>query len=85
MAGDIAGNASHGARSMDRIVANTVSTAATADSADTANTVDTEHPNRDRSRNHMPAPEGRGRLGQAKRAVQPPRKDFSSSCPPPQS
>jgi hypothetical protein len=69
MAGDIAGNASHGARSMDRIAANTVSTVATANSADIANTVDTEHPNMDHSRDHMPAPEGRGRLRQAKRAV----------------
>jgi hypothetical protein len=69
MAGDIAGSASRGARSMDRIVANTASTVATASSADIANTVDTEHPNTDRSMGYMPAPEGRGHLRQAKRAV----------------
>jgi len=69
MAGDIAGSASHGARSTDRIVANTASTVATANSADIANTVDTERPNMDRSKGRMAAPEGRGRLRQAKRAV----------------
>jgi hypothetical protein len=62
-AGDIAGSASHGARSTDRIAANTVSTAATANSA---NTADTENPNRNRSRDHMAGREGRGRLSQAK-------------------
>jgi hypothetical protein len=54
MAADIAGSASHGARSTDRIVANTVNTAAT------ANIVDTEHPNTDHSRGHMTAPEDGG-------------------------
>jgi hypothetical protein len=69
MAGDIAGSASHGARSMDHIVANRPNTAATANNADTANTVDIEDPNMDRSRGHMPAPEDRGHSKQAKRRV----------------
>jgi hypothetical protein len=66
MAGDTVGSASHGARSTDRIAANTV---ATADNADIANTADTERPNRDRNRNHMSVPEGRGQPIRAKRAV----------------
>jgi len=69
MAGDIAGSASRGARSTGHIVANRPNIAATADTADTASTVDTEHPSMDRSKDHMPAPEGRGRLRQAKQAV----------------
>jgi hypothetical protein len=43
---DIAGSASHGARSTDHIVADTPNTAATANTADIA---DTEHPNMDHS------------------------------------
>jgi hypothetical protein len=53
MAVNIAGSASHGGRSTDRIAANNVSTAAIANSSDT---VDTGNPNRDRSRDHMPEP-----------------------------
>ena len=53
-AADIADSASHGDRSTDRIVANTVNTAAT------ANIADIEHPNTDHSRIHMAAPEDRG-------------------------
>ena len=52
-AADIAGSASHGDRSTDRIVANTVNTAAT------ANIADIEHPNTDHSRVRMAAPEDR--------------------------
>ena len=62
MAGNIAGSASRGARSMDRIVADTASTVAIASNADT------EHPNRGHSRDHMPVPEGREHPSQAKRA-----------------
>jgi hypothetical protein len=62
MAGDITGSASREGRSMDRFVANTASTVAT------ANNADTEHPNRDRSREHMPVLEGREHLSQAKQA-----------------
>ena len=58
-AADIVGSGARGVRSTDRIVANTVNTAAT------ANTADTEHPNMDRNKDHMPAPEGRGRPRQA--------------------
>jgi hypothetical protein len=54
MAADIAGSASHGARSTDRIVANTVNTAAT------ANIADTEHPHTDRSKGHRTAREDSG-------------------------
>ena len=69
MAANIAGSASHGARNTDQFVADTLNTVATANSADIANTADTEHPNMDCSRDHMPAPEDRERLRQAKRAV----------------
>jgi len=64
MAADIVGSGAHGVRSTDRIVANTVNIAAT------ANTADTEHPNMDcSSKDHMPAPEGRGWPRQVKPAV----------------
>jgi len=53
-AADIADSASHGDRSTDRIVANTVNTAAT------ANIADTEHPNTEHSRGHMTALEDGG-------------------------
>lgn len=57
---DIAGSASHGARSTDHIVANTPNIAGT------ANTADTElHPNMD----HMPVPVRRGCPRQANPAV----------------
>jgi hypothetical protein len=69
MAADIVGSASHGARSMDHIVANRPNIAATANNADTANTVDIEDPNMGRSRGHTLAPEGRGHPKQAKRRV----------------
>ena len=69
MAGDIAGSASRGARSTGHIVANRPNIAATANSTDIASTADTEHPNMDCSKGHTPAPEGRGRLRQAKRTV----------------
>ena len=67
MAVDKAGSASHAGRSTDHIVANTPDIAATANTADIA---DTEHPNMDcSSKDHMPAPEGRGCPGQAKPTV----------------
>jgi hypothetical protein len=69
MAVDIAGSASHGDRSTDQFVADTLDTAATANNADIANTADTEHPRKDRSRGHMPVPEDRGHPGQAKSAA----------------
>ena len=53
-AADIADSASHGDRSTDRIVANTVNTAAT------ANIADTEDPHTDHRRVHRTAPEDRG-------------------------
>ena len=53
-AADIADSASHGDRSTDRIVANTVNTAAT------ANIADIEDPHTDHSRVHRAAPEDRG-------------------------
>jgi hypothetical protein len=52
MAADIAGNARHGARSRDHIVASTADTAATANNADIANIADTEHPSMDCSRGY---------------------------------
>jgi hypothetical protein len=65
--GDIAGSASHAAHSTDHIVANKPNIAATANTADIA---DTEHPNMDcSSKDHMPAPEGRGRPRQAQPVV----------------
>ena len=53
-AADIVGSGAHGARSTDRIVANTVNTAAT------ANIADTEHPHTDRSKGHRTAREDSG-------------------------
>ena len=53
-AADRADSALHGGRITDHFVANTVNIAAT------ANIADTEHPNTDRSRGHMTAPEDGG-------------------------
>ena len=66
MAVNITGSASHGGRSTDHIVASTLDTAATANTADIA---DTEHPNMDCSRGHMPVPVRRDCLRRAKPAV----------------
>ena len=81
---DTAGNALHGDRSRDHIVASIASRLATANSFDIANTAGTEHPSMDRSRSrgHMPVREGRGRPGQADQKVQSPSKTLSSDCPP---
>lgn len=61
---DIAGSASHEARSTDHIVANTLNLAGTADIADTE-----LHPNMDSSRDHMPEPVHRGCSRQSNLAV----------------
>jgi len=80
MAVDRADNALHGAHSTDQFVADTLNTLATANSVDIANTAGTEHPRMDRSRGHIPVPEGRARLRQANPKVRPPRKTPSSDC-----
>ena len=81
---DTAGNALHGDRSRDHVVASTANSLATANTVDIANTAGTEHPSMDRSRSkgHMPVPEGQGRLGQADQKLQSPSKTLSSDCPP---
>ena len=79
---DIAGNAVHEGRSTGHFVANTLNTVATANSSDIANTADTEHPRKDRSKDQIPAPEGRGRPRQVVQKLQLPGTRFSLDCPP---
>jgi len=62
---DRAGNVLHEGRSRGHFAANTLGTVATADTAGIANIADTEHPRTERSRGHIPVPEGWGRPRQA--------------------
>jgi hypothetical protein len=64
-AADITDNALHAGHSRDRLAVNIPNTVATADNVGAANIADSEHSGMDRSKDHIPGLEGRGRLRRA--------------------